>query len=44
MDKEKAKIKQLVVKSYSGVATKTFSLFPSAFSKQAGGSVILTMN
>lgn len=29
MDKEKAKIKQLVVKSYSGVATKAFSLFPS---------------
>ena len=29
MDKEKAKIKQLVVKSYSGVAAKAFSLFPS---------------
>src|SRR3990172_12844364 len=29
MDKEKAKIKQLVVKSYSGVAKNAFSLFPS---------------
>lgn len=29
MDKDKVKIKQLVVKSYSGVATNSFSLFPS---------------
>lgn len=29
MDKEKTKIKQLVMKSYSGVATNAFSLFPA---------------
>jgi SAM-dependent methyltransferase len=28
MDKDKAKIKQLVIKSYSGVARNAFSLFP----------------
>ena len=38
MDKEKAKIKQLVVKSYSGVATKTFSLFPSTSCCAPGSS------
>jgi SAM-dependent methyltransferase len=30
MDKEKTKIKQLVIKSYSEVATNAFSLFPPA--------------
>jgi len=30
MDKEKTKIKQLVIKSYSGVATNAFSTFPPA--------------
>jgi SAM-dependent methyltransferase len=29
MDKEKTKIKQLVIKSYSGVATNAFSVFPA---------------
>ena len=29
MDKEKTKIKQLVIKSYSGVATNAFSIFPT---------------
>jgi len=30
MDKEKTKIKQLVIKNYSGVATSAFSIFPAA--------------
>lgn len=43
MDKEKTKIKQLVIKSYSGVATNAFSLFPatSCCSPNAGTESLL---
>ena len=43
MDKEKTKIKQLVIKSYSGVATSAFSIFPatSCCSANAGTDSLL---
>jgi len=43
MDKEKTKIKQLVIKSYSGVATNAFSIFPptSCCSPNAGTESLL---
>jgi SAM-dependent methyltransferase len=43
MDKEKTKIKQLVIKSYSGVATNAFSTFPlmSCCSPNAGTESLL---
>ena len=43
MDKEKTKIKQLVIKSYSGVATNAFSAFPpmSCCSPNAGTESLL---